>query len=415
MNVITLKHIAAGFCFGAMITTTSVGSATAVASEASQWVDAWSAPPDSAGPSLQAKTIRQIVRTSIGGTGIRVRLSNLYGTTPVTIGPVHIAVHADGASIRPGTDHALTFAGKPTVTVARGTDVLSDPVAFPVNALEELAVSMYLPVGTGASTTHLVGNQAAFITPRGDAVAATTFPVAKMISSRYFLTDVEVAAVPTAHTLVAVGDSITDGVGSTMNSNARWPDALASRLQADPALAAIAVVDAGIAGNRILHDGADPFLGPSALSRFDRDASNKAGVRWVLLLEGINDITAADVLATPVAKVSPQQIIDGMKALIERAHAKGLKIWGATLTPYAGAGAPFYTARGEAKRQAVNQWIRSASAFDAVVDFDRVIRDPAHSDHILPSFDSGDHLHPNDAGYKAMAAVIDLQRLASDK
>ena len=415
IKAFTLKHLAASLWFGAMAVAIPASPATAAATTAPHWVDAWSAPPDSTGPSLPANTVRQVVRTSIGGSSVRIRLSNRYGTAPITIGPIHIAAHADGASIQPGTDHALTFAGKSTVTIAKGADVLSDPASFPVTALEEISVSMYLPAGARTPTTHLVGNQTAFITRRGNATAATVFPTADAVGSRYFLTDLEVAAAPAARTLVAFGDSITDGVGSTQNGNARWPDALASRLQADPALAPVAVVDAGIAGNRILHDGADPFLGPSALSRFDRDAADKAGVRWVLLFEGINDIAAADMLATPEAKVSPQQIIDGMKTLIARAHAKGLQVWGATLTPYAGVEPPFYTPSGETKRQAVNQWIRSAGAFDAVVDFDQAVRDPAHPDHLLPGFDSGDHLHPNDAGYKAMAAAVDLQRLARDK
>jgi lysophospholipase L1-like esterase len=227
------------------------------------------------------------------------------------------------------------------------------------------------------------------------------------------LTDVEVAASADARAIAVVGDSITDGVGSTENHNARWPDALAARLQADPALASIAVANSGISGNRILNDGAEPYVGPSVLSRFDRDALNKPGVRWVLLLSGGNDISAARVLATPKDQVSAQQIIDGLKTLIERAHQKGVKIWGATLTPKAGS--KFYYAEGETKRQAINAWIRTARAFDAVVDFDQVTRDPDHPDRLLPAFDSGDHVHPNDAGYKAMGAAIDLRLLTRKK
>jgi len=281
--------------------------------------------------------------------------------------------------------------------------------------LEELAVSMYLPTRTGSSTLHTVGNQTAFMTLTGDATAMTQFPAGETTSSRIFLTDVEVAADSNAQTIAVIGDSISDGVGSTQDKNARWPDALAARLQANPALRPIAVVDAGMAGNRILHDGVTPFLGPSALARLDRDVLNKPGVHWVLLMEGINDIAATDVLATPEGDVSAQQIIEGMKTMIGRVHAKGIKIYGVTLTPYGGVEWPFTSTAGEAKRQVVNAWIRHAGAFDAVIDFDQVVRDPAHTDSLLAAFDSGDHLHPNDAGYKAMAAAIDLRLFTRDR
>ncbi|MFP3186847.1 MAG: SGNH/GDSL hydrolase family protein [Paraburkholderia sp.] len=402
-----LRHVTLALWLSALAASACASLAPDASTDHPHWVDGWAASPDSAGPPLAASTVRQVVRISIGGAGVRVRLSNLYGSGPITLGPVHIASYAGGSAIRPGTGRALTFGGKTTVTIAKGADVLSDPAAFPVSALEELAVTLYVASGAGASTTHLLGQQTAFIASGVDATTAISLPKAKPDDSRYFLTDVQVAAAPEAHTLVALGDSITDGAGSTENRNARWPDALAARLHADPAFSTVAVVDAGIAGNRILHDGADPFLGPSALSRFERDAVDASGVQWVLLLEGINDIAAADVLKTPEANVSAQQIIDGMKALIARAHAKHLKIWGATLTPFAGAEAPFYTAAGEAKRAAVNRWIRTGGAFDAVVDFDQAVRDPAHPERLLPAFDSGDHVHPNDAGYKALAAAID--------
>ncbi|SDI09785.1 SGNH/GDSL hydrolase family protein [Paraburkholderia phenazinium] len=423
MKISALRHIPAALWLASLAVSASASVTPAASTANPHWVDAWAASPDSAGPPLAASTLRQVVRTSIGGAAVRIRLSNLYGSGPITLGPVHIAAHASGSSIRPGTDHALTFGGKTTVTIAKGAEVLSDPAAFPVSALEELAVTLYVAPGAGATTTHLLGQQTAFIARGADATAALSLPDGKAAAkpnadpddSRYFLTDVQVAATPQAHTLVALGDSITDGAGSTEDRNARWPDALAARLHADPAFATVAVVDAGIAGNRILHNGADPFLGPSALSRFERDAIDTSGVHWILLLEGINDIAAADVLKTPEANVSAEQIIGGMKVLIARAHAKHLKIWGATLTPFAGANAPFYTAAGEAKRAAVNRWIRTAGAFDAVVDFDQAVRDPAHPDRLLPAFDSGDHVHPNDAGYQAMAAAIDPHLFAENK
>lgn len=412
MRIQTLKSVTNGFLVCACTAAMSAWSAT---NASTAWVDTWSAPPDSAGPPLSARTVRQIVRTSVGGSSVRIRLSNLLGTAPLTIGPVHIAEHASGSSIKPGTDHAITFGGQATVTIPKGSDVLSDPVNVSVGPLEELAVSLYLPTGASASTLHGVGNQTAFITQSGDATAAIQFPKGEVTSSRLFLTDVETADIKANQAVAVIGDSIADGVGSTPDQNARWPDALAARLQADPKRASVAVIDAGIAGNRILHEGATPFLGPSALARFERDVLSKPGVHWVLLMEGINDIAASDMLATVQDDVSAQQIIDGMTALIARAHKRGVKIIGLTLTPYAHVEWPYHSAQGEAKRKAVNAWIRHAGAFDAVIDFDQVVRDPAHPDSLLASFDSGDHLHPNDAGYKAMAAAIDLRLFELDK
>jgi hypothetical protein len=228
-------------------------AATASAADVS-WVNAWCAAPDEPGPSFGTQTLRQVARTSIAGSSVRVRLSNLFGTQPVTFGHVRVAAHAGGGSIRPGTDRALTFGGQPSVTIAPGADVLSDAVPFDVAALRELAVSLYVPDATGPSTTHTVGMQNAYVA-RGDQTSATALSGAEPDGTRYFLTDVEVAAAPDARALVVVGDSVSDGVGSTDGANARWPDALATRLQADPRLRTVAVVNAGLAGNRILNDG----------------------------------------------------------------------------------------------------------------------------------------------------------------
>ncbi len=356
------------------------------------------------------KTIRQIVRPSIAGPSARLRLSNLYGTTAVTIGPVRIAKHAGDSAIRPATDRPVTFGGKPTVTIAPGADALSDPVAFPLVALEQVAISLYVVDGK-VSTLHGVGMQTGFIAD-GQVTAATTLTNSATDTSRYFLTDVEVAARAEARTVVVIGDSITDGVGSTDDRNRRWPDALAERLQADPALVSIAVVNSGIAGNRLLNDASAPFIGPSMLARFERDVLSKPNVRWVVVLTGSNDISASDMLDTSKDKVSAQQIIAGLQQLIARAHAKGIKVYGATLLPKAGVGKPFiHTPEAQAKRDEVNAWIRSSGAFDAVVDFDRLMRDPARPDRLAARYDSGDHLHPNDAGFAAMAAAIDLRVL----
>ena len=386
-------------------------AAWAASADGTQWVDAWGAVPDSAGPALKAQTVRQVVRVSIGGSALRIRLSNLDGTAPVTIGPVHIALHATGSAIQPGSDHALTFNGNASVTIAKGASVLSDAVTMHVAPLQELAVSLYLPSATGPSTAHSDGMATTYITDSGDETSGATLADAEELHSRLFLTDVEVEAVAPAQTIVAFGDSITDGHQSTHDANHRWPDLLAARLQAAPGTASIAVVNSGISGNRILHDN----LGPSALSRFDRDALEKTGVRWIVLLEGINDIGASSQPPTPQDDVSASQIIDGLRTLIARAHAKGIKIYGATLTPFAVAEWPYYTPQGEVKRQAVNAWIRSSGAFDAVIDLDKITRDPAHPTRFLPAYDSGDHLHPSDAGYKAMADALDLGLFAVGK
>ncbi|HKT26587.1 SGNH/GDSL hydrolase family protein [Dyella sp.] len=371
------------------------------------WVDTWAAAPDTAGPVVNAQTVRQIVRTSVGGTEVRIRLSNLFGNAPITLGPAHIALHASGADTVPGSDHALLFNGKPTVTIAKGESVLSDPVKMEVKPLQELAVSLYAPADAQyhASTAHNAGLATAYITESGDATAAAHYPQGEVSGMRFFLTDVEVSGPAAKSTVVTFGDSITDGVGSTENANTRWPDYLAERLQGDAKLSSIGVSNAGIGGNHILHDN----YGPSALSRFDRDALDKPGVRWIVLLEGINDIGGSGYAWDAKDKVSAQQLIDGMKTLIARAHAKHVKIYGATLTPYGGNGWPYHSVAGEKTREEVNDWIRHSGAFDGVADFDQAIRDPAAPKNMLPAYDSGDHLHPSTAGYKVMAQAIDLK------
>ena len=376
------------------------------ASSTPHWVATWGAAMDSPGPHLSDQTVRQIVRVSAGGSAVRVRLSNLFGAGPVTIGPVRVALRAEGSSTVPASDRAVAFAGHSAVTIPQGGSVLSDPVAMDVKPLQELAVSLYVPAAAtpGPSTLHNAGLATAYLTESGDATAAARFPGTEVHGSRFFLSDVDVAGPAERHAVVTFGDSITDGVGAKPNTYERWPDYLAARLQADPATASVAVVNSGIGGNRVLNDS----FGPSAQKRFDRDALDKPGVRWIVLLEGINDIGGSGQAETPADNVSAEQIIEGMKALIARAHAKGVKIYGATLTPFGGAGWPYHSSRNEKKRDAVNAWIRSGGAFDGVADFDKAIRDPAHPDRMLPVYDSGDHLHPNGAGFGAMAKAIDL-------
>ncbi|MTV40052.1 SGNH/GDSL hydrolase family protein [Duganella radicis] len=364
------------------------------------WVTTWMAVPDTVGPAMPALSLRQALRTSVGGDNVRVRLSNELGTTPLVVGAARLARSAGGAAIEPGSDHALAFAGQPQVTIAPGESVLSDPLAMPVAALQELAISLYLPQGSARATLHGEGLQLAYLARGGDLTAAAVMPAAETDDSRYFVASVEVLATSSPRTVVVLGDSIADGVGSSTGAQARWPDLLAARL----APSSVAVLNAGVAGNRLLRDGAKPFVGPSMLARLQRDVLDRQGVRWLLLHGGVNDIAASDMLAVPEQQASAQDIIAGMQTLLQRAHAAGIRVCAATLPPHGGVGKPFiHSAEGEAKRQAVNAWIRTAGQFDAVADVDMQLRDPAQPDRLLPAYDSGDHLHPNDRGYRAMA------------
>ena len=398
--------------FAGSVCTVMASAMAASGADHRAWVNTWAATPDIAGPVLNAQTVRQIVRASIGGSEVRVRLSNLFGNVPISLGPVHVALSDHEADTVPGSDHVLLFNGKPTVTIAKGESVLSDPVKMDVKALQQLAVSIYVPADAQyhASTIHNAALATSYITESGDATATVQFPRDEVSGNRFFLTDVEVAGPSSKHTIVTFGDSITDGVGSKDNANERWPDYLAARLQADAKLSSIGVANSGIGGNRILHDN----YGPSASARFDRDALDKPGVRWIVLMEGINDIGGSGYAWEAKDKITAQQLIDGMKTLIARAHAKHVKIYGATLTPYGGNGWPYHSVAGEKTREEVNTWIRSSGAFDGVVDFDKAVRDPAAPEKMLAAYDSGDHLHPSSAGYQAMANAVDL-RLFSDK
>jgi lysophospholipase L1-like esterase len=271
-----------------------------------------------------------------------------------------------------------------------------------VAALQELAVSLYLPQGSARATLHGEGLQLAYLARGADLTAAAVMPATETDDSRYFVASVDVLATSAPRTVVVLGDSIADGVGSSTGAQARWPDLLAVRL----APSSVAVLNAGVAGNRLLRDGASPYVGPSMLARLQHDVLDRPGVRWLVLHGGGNDITASDMLAVPEQQASAQDIIAGMQALIARAHAAGVKVCGATMPPHGGVGKPFiHSAEGEAKRQAVNAWIRAAGQFDAVADMDLQLRDPAQPDRLLPAYDSGDHLHPNDRGYRAMAAA----------
>jgi len=346
------------------------------------------------------RSLREIVHTSIGGTRVRVRFTNEYGDRPLVIGAAHIAVRDSGAHVRPNTDRAITFGGKPRVVIRPGAMVVSDAVSLDVPQLADVAVTLYIPDSVRASTSHPLGLQTNYV-GIGDQSSAETFNTERTFTQVLFIAGVDVVNAPAAGAIVAVGNSITDGTASTINKNARWPNGLARRLLAssEPPRA---VVDAGISGNRVL----SPATGPSALARFDRDVLMQPGVTHVIILEGINDILRGTNVPNPADEISAGELIFGLRQLVDRAHERGLVVIGATLTPIGG------LARGgpaaQAKVDAVNQWIRTGGAYDGVIDFNAATRDPTAPDRFLPAYDSGDHLHPSDAGYKAMADAIDL-------
>lgn len=395
-----------------------------------QWVGTWGTAP--AGPPLPAQmqtftgqTLRLIVHTSIGGSQVRIRVSNELGTTPLRIGAAHIARRSAGAEIAAGTDRVLTFSGSSSITIPAGAPVLSDPVDLEVPALSDLAVSLYLPEAVQATTIHGSAFQTNYVSLPGNFTSAPTFPTQRTITSWPFLTEVDVSA-PGAGAIVALGDSITDGAVTTVDANHRWPDLLALRLQttrdaagapqAPAALRALGsrlgIVNRGIGGNRLLRDpGEQPLFGRAALARFDRDVIATAGLRYLIVLIGINDIGHPGTGTIPMSEaVTAQDLIAGYRQLIARAHAKGVPVYGATLTPFEGTVFPgYYTPEKEVVRQAVNNWIRSSDEFDGVIDFERAVRDPAHPTRMLPAYDSGDHLHPNDLGMQAMANAIPLE------
>ena len=378
----------------------------------SHWVGTWSASPQAIAEPIQinGQTVRQIVHTSLGGERVRVRLSNAYGTGALVIGSAHVAISAGGASIALGTDRVLEFNGSLTITVPAGALAVSDPVALDVPAFGDLAVSLYLPENVAATTQHSGGLQTNHISASGDFTGATTL-AATTTESFYFLTGVEVRASERAKAIVTLGDSVTNGFGSTPDTNQRWPNFLAERLQSNPGTSRIAVLNAGINGNRVLHD----LVGTSALARFDRDVLVQTGVKYVVVLEGNADFVIPGLIGNPAEVVTVAQVIQGHRQMIDRAHAMGLKIYGGTLNPVEGYPFPgFWTAALEAQRQAVNHWIRTSNAYDAVIDFDKVLRDPSHPTRLLPAYDSGDHVHPNDVGCKAMADAIDLSLFHTD-
>lgn len=389
-----------------------LAAASFAATDHERWVGTWGSSlhdPDLGIPGLanlgfNNQTLRQIVHTSAGGRRVRVRFST-FGAKGLVIGAAHIALHAGGAAIVPGSDRTLTFGGLTSITIPPGALVLSDPVALDVSALSNLAVSIFVPENTGPATWHFESRQTSYVSPPGDFTASAVLPSVATPVAWFWLAGVEVAASSRTGMVVTFGDSITDGTQSTLDANERWPDQLAQRLMSMPGSRTKGVLNEGIAGGRLLHDS----LGPSGLARLDRDVLAQTGATHVIVQMGNNDIFTLN----PAEEVTADQIIQGHKQLIERAHAKGLKIYGCTLNPIEGfllpgTPLPVFSPAKEVKRKIVNAWIRLSGEYDGVIDFDRVLRDPSAPTKIVPLFDSGDHAHPTDAGYKALADAIDL-------
>lgn len=399
--------------------TSCMAAAPAIA--APQWVPTWVASqqplwrpdelplPTGLPTRLDDRTVRQVARVSVGGSRVRVVLSNQYGRVPLTVGAVHLARHAGGGRIDPASNHAVTFAGQPAVSIPPGATATSDPVPLPLPALAEVAVSLHLPGPVRIDSFHWDGRQTAYIAD-GHHVADTALPRPETFQARLLLSAIEVEArqpAPFSSVIVALGDSITEGNGATPDANRRWPDVLAARLAGD----GIAVLNAGLSGGQLLRAG----MGEAGRARFERDVLDVPGVQAVIVALGINDIGWPGSTFLPTTRLpAAADLIAGYQSLIDRAHRRGVRVIGATITPFAGAlaveGSPIHgyaSPEKDALRQQVNHWIRTSGAFDAVADFDAALRDPARPDALHPAFDSGDHLHPSDRGYAAMASAID--------
>jgi lysophospholipase L1-like esterase len=384
-----------------------------------RWVGSWAASQqvpetqNSLDPQLlRDATLRQIVHLSVGGDQLRVRVSNAFGTEPLHLTAVHVArpVSAAGAVIDAASDTPVMFNGSSDVMIPARAEYLSDAVAFPVAALSSLAISIHFDQPPMGETGH-PGSRATSYVARGDLVSAVSLPDAKTVEHWYQVSGVDVTSPVQAGAVVTLGDSITDGHGATTNENDRWPDVLAARMQAEKSTRMLGVLNEGIGGNRLLLDG----LGPNALARFDRDVLAQAGVRAVIVLEGVNDLgtlTRDHDVSAEEHRALVRKIEGAYSQMIERAHAHGIRVMGATILPYSGSKYYHPGPESEADRQAINAWIREVGHFDAVVDFDKLTRDPAHPDHLLPAYDSGDGLHPGPGGYKAMGEAIPLKELA---
>ncbi|MFT4040030.1 MAG: SGNH/GDSL hydrolase family protein [Thermomicrobiales bacterium] len=388
--------------------------------EGENWVGSWATAPTTDWPEIEGfpdtsvalnnQTFRQIVRPSLAGKRMRVRLANTYGDALVNIGAAQVAIRDAEADTFADTSWPITFAGNTSISIPAGATVLSDPIPLDVQPLQELAVSLYFPDALTATTIHGNALQTNYLSAPGDHTMDTAFPVASTVESTAYLTGIDVLATPQSRAIVAYGDSITDGFGATSGAYGTWPDALTNRLVVSGLPRA--VLNEGIGGNRLLSDSLEGFgmaFGESALRRFDRDVLGQAGVGYLITFMGINDIGLSSWDGSAVR--TSAELITALDQLIERAHEHGIVAIGGTITPFEEA--MYYSAEGEATRQEVNAWIRDSGAFDHVVDFDAAVQDPAQPGRILADYDSGDHLHINDAGYIAMAEAINLDWFAN--
>jgi lysophospholipase L1-like esterase len=391
-----------------------------VGASTNTWIATWAASPQAKGPNprealvnIDNQTVRERVRVSIAGSQTQLRFSNEFGSSPLIIGSATVAAPLNASSVKQESIRNVTFEGQKSVTIPAGAPVLSDPVMFPVNSGAEISISIYFPKRLTTPTLHAFAFKHAVVSQHGDFTHAEKIEAAATSTASICVTAIFVPAQPQERLVVAFGDSITDGDGSTVDADNNWPSNLVRRAVKQLEASIFAVVNEGIVGNRLLRDG--DIFGLSALARFDRDALVLPGVTHIVLLEGLNDICFpgakmdGQYLAEPADTRSVQDITDAYQQLISRAHAERVKVIGATITPCEGVEIPgYYSEAKEATRQAVNKWIRTSGAFDGVIDFDGVVRDPKHPSQLLPKFTSKDHLHPNDEGYKAMADSIDL-------
>jgi lysophospholipase L1-like esterase len=373
------------------------------------WVTTWGCGPQLTEPGnlppapLANSTLRQFVHTTVGGKLLRVRFSNAYGTSAVNIDSAHIALASGAGSggngdINTASDKALTFQGAPSTVIPAGQVVLSDPLPFDLPALTNLAVSIYFGNISATTINGHPGSRTTSFIVASNAVAASSLPAASKTQHWYIITGVDVLADSSSQAVITLGDSITDGRGSTTDGNDRWPDDFAARLNANSPTASLSVVNMGIGGNGIFGG-----LGPAAVNRFDRDVLNQSGARWLIVFEGVNDIGGASDAGSPALTTN---LITAYTTFASKAHARNMRAYGATITPFGGNG--YFSIAHETARQAVNAWFRTNTIYDGVIDFDAVVRNQTTKTNLLSTYDSGDHLHLNPAGYKAMSDAIDL-------
>ena len=364
---------------------------------AQQLVEPHNMPPE---PGLGGNTLRQVVRVSIGGDRLRMRFSNEHSTKPVDLNAVHVAASAGGSAIDPETDVELRFAENPSITIEPGSTVISDPFTFPLKPRSDVAITIHFG-NTSPDVTGHPGSRTTSFLEKGDRVTAVDLPGAARTDHWYTIDTIEVLAPEPAKAVVVIGDSITDGRGSGTNRQNRWPDELAERFRKNPKTSNTAVLNMGIGGNCVLRD----CLGLAALTRFNNDVIEQNGVRWLIILEGINDIGQAQ--GEEAAAEVAENLIAAYEQMIDLSHNKGILVYGATLLPFGGS---FYDGQWrESARQTVNTWIRNSKRFDAVIDLDKALEDPENASHMLPAADTGDHLHPNETGHKMMAEAVDLE------